>query len=107
MNVEINIATDFSRTPGARYKTDGDFSGQEFFEEILERNFLSIKDSSYKLIVNLDDTDGYATSFLDETFGGLARKYGKELVLNKIEFISHEEPYLIEEIKSYMNEKSN
>jgi hypothetical protein len=104
MNIEINIALDFSETPGARYKTDGDFSGQDFFENILEPKFLSIKENGKKIIVNLDNTAGYATSFLDEAFGGLARKYGKGIVLNKIEFISIEEPYLIEEIKSYMNE---
>ena len=104
MNIEINIALDFSETPGARYKTDGDFSGQDFFENILEPKFLSIKENGKKIIVNLDNTAGYATSFLDEAFGGLARKYGKDIVLNKIEFISIEEPYLIEEIKSYMNE---
>jgi len=107
MNIEINIASDFSITPGARYITDGDFSGQEFFENILEPKFLEIKENDYKLIVNLDNTDGYATSFLDEAFGGLARKYGKQIVLSKIEFISIEEPDLVEEIKSYMNEKKN
>jgi len=104
MNLEINIALDFSETPGARYKTDGDFSGEDFFEKILEPKFLKIKDTENVLFVNLDNTAGYATSFLDEAFGGLARKYGKELVLQKINFISIEEPYLIEEIKSYMNE---
>lgn len=104
MKKEINIASDFSCTPGARYITDGDFSGQEFFEKILEPSFLNIKNTTDKLFVNLDNTDGFATSFLDEAFGGLARKYGKDLVLSKIEFISIEEPYLIEEIKSYMNE---
>lgn len=104
MNLEINIALDFSETPGARYKTDGDFSGEDFFEKILEPKFLKIKDTNNVLFVNLDNTAGYATSFLDEAFGGLARKYGKELVLQKINFVSIEEPYLIEEIKSYMNE---
>jgi hypothetical protein len=104
MNLEINQALDFSETPGARYKTDGDFSGEDFFEKILEPKFLEIKDTENVLFVNLDNTAGYATSFLDEAFGGVARKYGKKLVLQKINFISIEEPYLIEEIKSYMNE---
>jgi hypothetical protein len=88
MNLEINIALDFSETPGARYKTDGDFSGEDFFEKILEPKFLEIKDTENVLFVNLDNTAGYATSFLDEAFGGVARKYGKKLVLQKINFIS-------------------
>ena len=105
MILTINIAEEFSVTPGARYRTDGDFSGQEFFEEILGEKFLSVIDADNTLIVNLDGTDGYATSFLDEAFGGLARKYGKDLVFSKVNFISEEEPYLIEEIKSYMNDE--
>lgn len=104
MNVKISVAKDFSITPGARYRTDGDFSGQEFYEDILHEKFISILETEESLIVDLDGTDGYATSFLDAAFGELARKFGKEKVLAKIVFISEEEPYLIEEIKSYMNE---
>ncbi len=107
MNIEINIAQDFSETPGARYKTDGDFSGQEFFEIILEPKFIEVQNTENTLLINLDNTDGYATSFLDEAFGGLARKYGRENILKKIDFISNEEPYLIKEIKTYMDEKRN
>ena len=107
MKLEINIASDFSLTPGARYITDGDYSGQEFFEKILEPKFLEIKDlENGKLIINMDYTDGYATSFLDEAFGGLARKYSKNIVLSKIDFISSEEPELVDEIISYMDEKN-
>lgn len=97
----INISENFSKTPGARHRSDGDFSGQEFFEDILEKAFTKLTDDE-TLLVDLDGTDGYATSFLDEAFGALARKYTKEIVLSKITFKSEEEPYLIEEIKSYM-----
>lgn len=106
MNNLIKIAKDFSITPGARHRTDGDFSGQEFFENILEVKYKEVDKNNGVLTINLDGTDGYATSFLDEAFGGLARKYGIS-VISKIIFISDEEPYLIEEIKSYMNEKRN
>jgi hypothetical protein len=106
MNKTIKISNEFSETPGARHRSDGDFSGQEFFEEILEPAYLSLKENE-KIIIDLDGTDGYATSFLDEAFGGLARKYGKQNVLNKIEFISEEEPFLIDEIKTYMNGSKN
>lgn len=101
MMKKIIISEHFSKTPGARHRTDGDFSGQEFFEGILENTFTGLKENE-TLMIDLDGTDGYATSFLDEAFGGLARKYTKEIVLSKISFKSEEEPYLIEEIKSYM-----
>lgn len=94
----INIAKDFSDSPGARYYDDGDFSGQEFRETILLKYF----DSFDEIEINLDGTEGYATSFLEESFGGLARLKGIDLVLKKIKFISEEEPDLIEEIKEYI-----
>ena len=97
----INIAEDFSEIPGARYYDDGDFSGQEFREKFLEKEF-----DKYDVIeINLDGTEGYATSFLEEAFGGLVRIVkDKEKVLTKLTFISTEEPNLIEEIMSYIKE---
>jgi len=103
MNKTIYVK-DFSITPGARHILDGDYSGEDFFKRILQPAFLGLK-SGEVLEINLDGTDGYATSFLDEAFGGLARMYGKEKVIPFLNFISVEEPYLKEEILSYMNEK--
>jgi hypothetical protein len=65
----IRIATDFSRTPGGRYREDGDFSGEQFREEFL----VPALDNPEGVIVFLDDTDGYPSSFLEEAFGGLVR----------------------------------
>ncbi len=103
--MRIKISTDFSRTPGARYITDGDFSGELFFKDILEPKYKKLIEGEI-LEIDLDGTDGYATSFLDEAFGGLAREYDFKNVWKKIKFISNEEPYLIDEIKSYMDDES-
>jgi hypothetical protein len=102
----INIAKEFSTTPGARYKTDGAFSGQEFREKFLEKLFV---DSSAKedVLIILDGTEGYATSFLEEAFGGLARMYGKEYCLSRLKFISNEEAGLIDEIQQYIKDVEN
>ena len=105
MNKRIKISEDFSKIPGARYRKDGEYSGQQFYEDILEPRYKSLnQEKGEKLEIDLDGTEGYATSFLDEAFGGLAREYGKEKVIKSLVFISYEEPYLIDEIKSYMNE---
>ena len=37
--IKISIAKDFSLYPGARYRTDGDNSGQQFYEDILKPKF--------------------------------------------------------------------
>jgi hypothetical protein len=99
----INIAKDFSLTPGARFRTDGPFSGQEFREEFLEKYF-SDPSNVEEIQVILDGTEGYATSFLEEAFGGLSRKYGKDICLKRLQFVSNEEIGLIDEIREYIEE---
>ncbi len=98
----IKISKDFTDTPGARYRIESDFSGEEFREDMLEPKFLESARNNEKLIVDLDGGYGYPTSFLEEAFGGLARKYSSEKVLRTLEFISNDEPSLIEEIKGYI-----
>ena len=99
---ELSVATAFTTTPGARYRTEGDFSGEEFREEHLEPLFLEAQKAGEKLTVILDGVEGYATSFLEEAFGGLARKYGADEVNKVLEFVSQEEEYLINDIHEYI-----
>jgi len=101
----INIK-DFSITPGSRYRDEGkkSHSGQEFREDFLEPIFKEIINTDKKLIVNLDGTIGYGTSWLEEVFGGLARIYGNKIVEDKLIFISEEEPYLIEDLNQYIKD---
>ena len=97
----INIAKDFASTPGARYKADGPYSGEEFRERCLEPLFQDVNDQS-KIVIILDGTEGYATSFLEEAFGGLARKYGKKICSERLNFISNEDKLLIKEVTMYI-----
>jgi hypothetical protein len=102
----ILFVKSFSVTPGSRYKEEGKraHSGEEFRESILEPQFELAEKSNAKIILNLDGTIGYGTSWLEEVFGGIARKYGKDRVLKTIELISNEEPYLIDDIKQYIKD---
>ncbi|MCT4544523.1 MAG: STAS-like domain-containing protein [Vallitalea sp.] len=102
--LKLKISEQFTETPGPRFRDEGSFSGEEFRETILEKKYLECKKYNKKLIIDLDGTFGYGTSFLEEAFGGLARKYDKEEILEYIEFISLEEPYLIDNIIDYINE---
>lgn len=105
-NVELKIATDFSTTPGARYKEEGDFSGEEFREDVLYPKFKEAQDKGCRLIINLDGTAGLGTSFLEESFGGLLRsnKLKYKDVVDTIDFISDENPDYIEEILGYLSD---
>ncbi len=82
----INIAKDYGTTLGGRWIRLGQYSGEEFYDRILKPKYLEAKDNSEKLIVELDGTNGYPSSFLDQSFGELARKYGVKDVRNTIEF---------------------
>jgi hypothetical protein len=104
MDIKIKIATDFSKTPGARYYKDGKKSGEEFFDLLLDRNFADAKNKNCLLIVDLDGTEGYATSFLDEAFRRLAEKYGAKAVLKTLNIVSNEEPDWVEEIQHYIKQ---
>ena len=99
----INIARDFSRTPGARYISDGPYSGELFRTNHLEPLFRTVPPAQ-SIVIELDGTAGFATSFLEESFGGLVRKFGSAAVMGKIEFRSLEDPSLIHEIQGYMSD---
>ncbi len=104
-SIKIRVC-DFSITPGSRYRDEGKkaHSGQEFREDILEPNFKIAIAKNQKLLIDLDGTIGYGTSWLEEVFGGLARAYGKEKVLNLLDFKSEEEDYLTDDIKQYIKD---
>lgn len=100
--INISIAKQFSKTPGSRYRKEGDFSGEQFFSEILDPAFSKAIQEDKKILVDLDGTIGYGTSFLEEIFGGLARKYTAAKVLSILEIKSDEEEYLKNDIDEYI-----
>ena len=78
----------FTATPGPRYRHEGDWSGQQFREEYLEPHYLEAREAGKQLVVDLDGTEGYASSFLEEAFGGLARLHSIDEVLATIQIQS-------------------
>ncbi len=80
----INISKEFSKYIGGREKRLGKFSGEDFREKFLEENF----ENYDRINIELDGTLGYPLDFLDETFGTMARRYGKEKFWERVAFIS-------------------
>lgn len=97
--IKICISRDFSDTPGGRFINEGPYSGQKFFTDILCPKFEESLKSNDKLFIDLDKTYGFGSSFLDQSFGELSRKYGAKCVLGKIDFKSEDESGLIDRIK--------
>ena len=69
----IDIARDFSETPAGRTEDDGPDSGERFRDKFLIPN-LEKATRRNPLIVSIDGLEGYASSFLEEAFGGVIRK---------------------------------
>ncbi|WP_137297162.1 STAS-like domain-containing protein [Psychromonas sp. SP041] len=85
--------------PGPRYKRLGASSGEDFKEWLIKA-----LNKDKDLTVDLDDTEGYGSSFLEEAFGGLIREGINIDDVKNIQFISNEEPELIDEIKEYIDD---
>lgn len=84
----IKISEKFSKALGARYITDGEFSGQAFLEGILLSRFEKAVLENYILLVDLNDLHGFPASFVSGSFGKLSVLKGAELVLKHIDFKS-------------------
>ena len=100
----IKIAEDFSVTPGARHSSEGEYSGDEFRDTVLIPKYQEAINNGQKLTVDLDGCYGYATSFLEESFGGMVRKLRLKGILNHIELISTEDETLVDLIGKYVKE---
>jgi uncharacterized protein DUF4325 len=101
---DVNIASEFSVTPGSRKRSEADFSGQQFLEDLLRPRFVAARKNGAILHVNLDGAAGYPTSFLEEAFGGLAREFGSSKVLASLEIVCNDEPYLLDDILRYIRD---
>lgn len=102
-NIVLNIAKDYSRCPGARYESEGDFSGERFRKEFLAPMLKKSIETGVKLEVVLDGSAGYSTSFIEESFGGLIRSdhFTIQEVSDNIIIISDEDPSYAEDINDY------
>lgn len=92
---------DFSKYPGPRYIRLGDFSGEEFRDNVL---IPALQDDYVS--VDFGGVYGYGSSFLEEAFGGLVRKGVPE---EKITFLQKhlqcdDDPSIVLEVQKYINE---
>lgn len=100
--VKIVIALDWSMSPTGRYERDGESNATAFKKRFILDNLKA----GENFFIDLDGTDGYGSSFLDEAFAGLVRDnlIAKEEFFQRFTFKSDEDPSFIEEIKSYIDE---
>jgi len=100
---KIIISTEFSDSPGARFISDGPNSGEDFLNKLLRPKFILARDKGIKLFIDLDNTWGYASSFISGSFGVLAKEFGTEDVIKILELKSEDDPSEIVKIKAEVN----
>lgn len=98
----IDIYKDFSNTPGGRFINEGNYSGEEFRESFLLPAYEQCEQDNEKLVINFDNCFGFATSFLEEAFGGLVRVHKKKSVLKHIDIISNDDETIPDLITKYI-----
>jgi len=84
------VASEFSRYPGGRLRSHGEFSGQAFREDVV----LSLLHD--KIIFDLSGSAGYSSGFLDEAFGELGAIFGVSEVRRRIKLIATDDAEAIE-----------
>jgi hypothetical protein len=98
---KIDVAKDFSTEPYGRYLSDGDSNGTKFREDFV----VPALAQNNQVIITLDGAEGYGSSFLEETFGGLVRENGfsPSQLRERLVIVSEEDPSLIAEIWEYVD----
>lgn len=99
-DIVVSVAKDFTKTPGGRYRAEGEHSGEEFREEILAPKYAEALKRGTILVVDLDGVAGYATSFLEESFGGLVRAL-KARISPHLRLVT-ENPIRLKEVLEYI-----
>ena len=80
------IGEEFSRYPGPRFRRLGDFSGEEFRDDVL----IPLLRENDKVVLHLDGVAGYGSSFFEEAFGGAIRA-GVWIDSHNLELVSDDE----------------
>jgi hypothetical protein len=76
----IHFTQEFTDTPGGRFRRHGDFSGEQFREEILRPAL----DQNDQVILDLNGAFSFPPSFIDEALGVLVDQLGEEVVRQKL-----------------------
>jgi len=99
----IVIAKQYTKKPGGRFRKEGEYSGEDFRETLLRKEYENSKKNNEDLVVDLEGVYGYGSSFLEEAFGGLVRVLD-DIDISIIKIISDEEPQLVDDVNKYLRD---
>lgn len=87
-----NVAKMFSRFPGGRRRANGDFSGEEFREDVV----LPLLQKYKRVTFDLTGSAGYSSGFLDEAFGELGSIMPLDEVSRRVKLVAVDDPDAVE-----------
>lgn len=102
-NKEIEFVKVFTRYPGGRFRQEGQYSGEEFREDILKPALVTYD----TIVLNLNGANGFPSSFIDEAFGGLVDDLGLGTVNKKLRIVVDDDPVTEAEIRKCMVEHAS
>lgn len=95
-----DLAAEYTTTPGGRYRKDGPYSGEEFREAVLIPRFEAGGQWVHTVVLS-GEVEGYPAGFLEEVFGGFARKYSPAVAWRLLN-IQCADRHLRQEVYGYM-----
>lgn len=96
------IASEFSPITGGRTPEEGDFSGELFRDKVLAHKYRESLEKGERLEIVFDNCYGIGTSFLEESFGGLVRKYKYTNILEHIGLIANDDEMILGCVPEYI-----
>lgn len=91
-SIVYKFADEYTRYPGGRLRKHGPYSGEAFREDVL----WPLLQGKVKVHLDLSNTYGFGSSFLDESFGEIGKRLGLKACKQKIEFSSADDPSLVD-----------
>ena len=90
--ISYQFATQYTRYPGGRLRKHGPYSGEAFREDVL----WPLLQGESNVHIDLTDTFGFGSSFLDESFGEVGKRLGYANSKIRLSFSSDDDPSLVE-----------
>lgn len=97
-NKRYKFAEEFTKFPGGRFKKNGPFSGEMFRDDVL----LPLIKEADVLEIDLTGVKGLPSSFLDESFGEVAKRLGIDSVKARLKLECEDDPLMVDVIWAKM-----
>ena len=90
--------SEYTNTPGARTREQSKYSGEDYFETVIQSAIIKALDESKFIIIDTDDIYGLPAVFIDEIFYRISDSFDYDTLSNDIQMIIKDEQ-LYEQVK--------